>query len=90
MSPLFAIGERCTAVCDPAMAGDITVAVQVQNIPDGTPVRLRVTMVGGVDIRLVTFGHPFAAFPYTLLERVAPVGGARLSPAAAATRMERG
>ena len=36
------------------MAGDITVAVQVQNIPDGTPVRLRVTMVGGVDIRLVT------------------------------------
>ncbi|MBI3868427.1 MAG: hypothetical protein HY299_07830 [Verrucomicrobia bacterium] len=26
--------------------GDITVTVQAQNIPDGTPVRLRVTMVG--------------------------------------------
>ena len=28
--------------------GDITVTVQGQNIPDGTPVRLRVTMVGTV------------------------------------------
>ena len=31
-----------------SQTGDITVMVQGQNIPDGTPVRLRATMVGNV------------------------------------------
>jgi hypothetical protein len=39
--------------------GDITVTVQGQNIPDGTPVRLRVTMVGNVkELPHPAYGHP--------------------------------
>ena len=41
--------------------GDITVTVQGQNIPDGTPVRLRLTMVGYV------INKPAAGEPPALL-----------------------
>lgn len=44
-----------------SQAGDITVTVQGQNIPDGTPVRLRVTMIGNV------INKPAAGEPPVLL-----------------------